>query len=244
MLKKTFVLVLILTIIHLAESSPVNVDTLDFDNLDVDYTDIGYERDEPLWGSTFFLKLLEEVTRKPPKDAKASKDSAETSAKMSGSKKKNNLTKGVHSTHNRGDLNSFFKKADDYDHGEYDDSKEFAKAAATAALAAVAKGKETRTYARGNKTTGFHRVHHKDEYKKDQEFYENDETKGTINKAGAKAVGTTASAGSGFKVGSFKHDRHRGIHGKQGYLDNGFSDKQFNEYMNSADGEFSSELDK
>ena len=234
MQKKILVLVLTLTIVYFAESSPINVGTLEFDNLDVDYPDLGYERDEPSWGTTLFVKLFDQVTGKPAKDAKASKDSV----------KKNNVTKRVHGTHSRGDINSFFKNADAFDHGEYDDSEEYAKAAATTVAAAVTKGKETRTYTRGKKTTGFHRVHHKDEYKKDQEFYENDVTNGTINKAAAKAVATTASAGASTKKGSFKHDRHKGIQVKQGNVDHGFLDKQFNEYMESPVSDFSSELDK
>lgn len=241
MLKKTLFLILTLTVAYFAESSPINVGTLEFNDLDVEYSDVGYENDEPAAGWAAILsKLISDATKTPSKDSKASNNDEKTS----GLKKKKNSNKGLHSTHSTGDLNTFFKKANAYDHGLIDDSDESARADAVAAKAAVTKGKETRTYARGKKTTGFHRVQHKDEYKKDQEFYEQDETKGTINRAGAKALGTAVSAGAGFNKSSFKHDRQKGINGKQGYLDTGFTDKHFSEFDESenVDDEFPSEV--
>ncbi|KAJ8711890.1 hypothetical protein PYW08_008844 [Mythimna loreyi] len=232
-------LVLTLTLAWFADSSPINAATLEFDNLEVDYPDVGYEHDEN-WGA-IFSRLLGATTKKPSKYDKFGQDSEATSAKTTGEKQTKKLTKGVLSTLKSGDLSAFFKEAAVRDKGSYDDADESARADVTAASAAVAKGKATRTYARGNKTTGFHRVYHKDEYKKDQDFYEFDEVKGTVNGAGAKAKGSVASAGAGYKKGSFDHNRQKGIHGKEGSLDTGFLDKQFSEFEDSEDldGEFS-----
>ncbi|KAJ8709335.1 hypothetical protein PYW07_009161 [Mythimna separata] len=236
---QTLCLVLTLTLVCFAESSPTNVGTLEFDNLEVDYPDLGYEQDEN-WGA-IFSKLLGGTTKKPLKYPKVSEDSETTSAKTSGTKQTKKTNKGVQTSLKSGDLSSFFKEIAGRDKGAYDDADEAARADATAATAAVTKGKATRTFARGNKTTGFHRVYHKDEYKKDQDFYEFDETKGTVNGAGGKITGTKASAGAGYKKGSFDHKREKDIHGKEGSLDTGFLDKQFSEFEDNEDldGEFS-----
>lgn len=234
---KTVCLVLTLTVV-LAESSPINVGTLEFDNLDPAYQDLGYERDDNWWA--VFSRLLG-PTRYPPTYAKASPDSETTSARISGSKQKSQSTEGVHRTHNSGDLNWFSKEADARDQGFYDSADESARTGVKAAAAAATTGEATRTYAKGNKTTGFHRVYHNDEYKKDQDFYEFDKTKGTVNSVGGKIAGASISADKGFRIGSYDHNRHKGDHGRQGSLDSGFFDNQFSEFedSNDLDGEFS-----
>ncbi|CAD0204928.1 unnamed protein product [Chrysodeixis includens] len=239
-MQKKICLILTLAIVYLVESSPVNLGTLEFDNLDTDLSNLKYEvEEEDLDDYSKLLDDADEAAKTNNEDSAKTK----TSAKTSGFKKKNTENKGVKSKHNIADLKKFFKTAGVHDQGAYDDDDIYALAEGIAASAVGADGKETRTYKKGTKTRGFHRVHHKDEYKKDQEFYEDDETNGTVNKIGAKALGIKIGAGAGFQKGHFHHDRQKGIYGGQGYSDKGFLDKQIAGYSDSQgfDASFANE---
>ncbi|XP_075984474.1 uncharacterized protein LOC142982060 [Anticarsia gemmatalis] len=239
-MQKKICLVLTLTVVYLAESSPLNLGALEFDNLDTDLSQLSYEVEEEDLDD--FSKLLDEQDGTTKSASASDKNSAKakTNVNTSGFKKKNTVNKGVKSNHNIGDLKKFFKAAGVHDQGSFDDADIYAIAEGLAAAAVGTDGKESRTYKKGTKTRGFHRVHHKDEYKKDQEFYEDDETKGTINKVGARGLGVKVGAGAGFDKGHFHHDRQKGIFGKQGYLDKGYLDAEINGYSDSQgfDGAF------
>ncbi|XP_049884537.1 uncharacterized protein LOC126379763 [Pectinophora gossypiella] len=231
-------LVLSLTLVcYWAESSPVGLGTLEFDNLDTDLDSLSYEVEEEDLDD--FSKLLDEEAA--AKEAKANEQNK--SVKTSGFKKKNTANKGLKSKHNIQDLKKFYKSAGVHDQGAYDDDDVYAAVEGVAAQAVGIKGNEDRTYRKGTKTRGFHRVHHKDEYKKDKAFYEDDETKGTIKKVGAKGLGYKIGAGAGFNKGHFHHNRQKGIYGKQGFLDKKLLDKEFKGYSDAQgfDGSFSSD---
>lgn len=240
MQKKIMCFVLTLTVAHLAESWPR--DTKDFDNLNMEYSDRALDDEEQ--PTNFFSKLLTvgEVVNKP---ILIKIDKAKVvSAKINGSKKKTNEKKGEKTKYRAGDVSSFYKVGDLNDRGVYDDSDVYALASAIAATAGTVKANENRTYKKGNKTRGFHRVHHKDEYKKEQEFYEDDETKGSINKNAIAGAGKALEAKARLNKGAFNRDYHKGIYGKEGFLDNGFSDKESLSFDDSQglDTSFSNEL--
>ncbi|XP_030020707.1 uncharacterized protein LOC115440506 [Manduca sexta] len=236
-MQKTLCLVLSLSICYLAESAPPSLGSLEFDKLDTDLSDLRYEVEEEDLDD--FSKILDEADVIGKKAEKATKE-AKTSLKTSGFKKKNATNVGLKGKYDIGDLKKFFNIAGVDDKGAYDDDKIYALAQAGFGEAVGIKGDEQRKYRKGTKTRGFHKVHHKDEYEKDKLFYEDDETKGSIDKVGAKATGVKLAAGAGFNKGHFHHDRQKGIYGKQGYLDKGFLDKQFNGFSDAQgfDGEF------
>lgn len=235
-MQKKMCLLLSVTV-WLAESAPAGLGSLEFDKLDTDLKDLKYEVEEEDLDD--FSKLLDEAGN----DASTEDKQAKTNVKTSGFKKKDASNKGSKSKHNIEDLKKFYKTAGVHDRGAYDDDEAYALAEAFAGTAVGVKGNEDRKYRKGTKTRGFHRVHHKDEYKKDKAFYEDDETSGAINKVGAKGFGRKLGAGARFDKGHFHHDRLKGIFGKQGYSDNGFADKEFNEFSDSQgfDGTFSNE---
>ncbi|XP_013189928.1 uncharacterized protein LOC106134413 [Amyelois transitella] len=216
-----------------AESSPLKVGTLGFDNLDTDISDLKYEVEEEDLDD--FAKLLEESDEisESAKDGKAK-------VKTLGFKRKNAAKKGVTGKKNIQDLKKFYKTGALYDDGDYDDEEEYGLAEGVAGQAVNVKGKENIKYRKGTKVKGFHRVHHKDEYKKDKEFYEDDEISGSIKKTGAKKLGFKVGAGAGFQKGHFHHDRLKGIYGKEGFANKGFFDKQFSGFADSQgfDGAF------
>lgn len=239
-MQKKFCFVLSITLVNYwAESSPAGLGTLEFDKLDTDIADLSYEVEEEDLDD--IGKLLD-YTDESYEDNSA-KDKTKTSVKTSGFKKKNKANKGLKTKHDIQDLKKLFKTAGVHDQGSFDDDEAYAIAEGAAEQAVGIKGNEDRTYRKGTKTRGFHREHHKDEYKKDKVFYEDDETKGTIKKIGAKGVGFRIGAGAEFDTGHFHHDRQKRLHGKQGYADKGFSEKQFKGYSNSQgfDGIFSTD---
>ncbi|XP_053616000.1 uncharacterized protein LOC128678453 [Plodia interpunctella] len=215
-----------------AESSPLKR-TLEFDNLDTDIADLKYEVEEEDLDD--FSKLLEESDEN-------SKSAANGKAKVktSGFKKKNTANKGIKGKKNIQDVKKFYKTGSIYDDGDYDDEEKYGLVEGVAGEAVGIKGNENRKYRKGTKVSGFHRVHHKDEYKKDKEFYEDDETSGSIQKNGVKKFGFKVGAGTGFQKGRFHHDRMKGVYGKEGFADKGFFDKQFSEFADSQgfDGSF------
>lgn len=233
MQKKIFFILSLTVVVYLAESAPVKLDTLEFDKLDTDLSDLGYEVEEEDLDD--YSKFLDGTGDKSKSDSTENeeKTKSKTNVKSSAQEKKNSDKIGVKSKYDIGDLKNIFKTIGAHDLGSYDAAKIFALAEGIAAAVVGTDGNEKRTYKKGTKTRGFHRVHHKDEYKKDQEFYEDDETKGTINKIGAKAIGAKIGGGAGFDKGYFHHDRQKDIHGKQGYLDKGYLDAEINKYSDS-----------
>ncbi|PZC83027.1 hypothetical protein B5X24_HaOG208894 [Helicoverpa armigera] len=215
MQKKILCLVLTLTILCLAESSPVNQRSVSaFDNFD---------------GDGDALEQLYEVSTESSKK----KDPAKSGVKYLGFVKKNIVDLGHHGKHNQGDLEQIFKKAKLRDHGKFDNVDAYALAEAIAATASADKARATRTYRKGKKTRGFHRVQHKDEYKKDQEFFEDDEVNKTINKVAAKGQGAKVSAGAKINRGVFEDEREKDFLAQQGFLDDGFVDREDQVFYNS-----------
>lgn len=231
-MQKNLCLLLTLTVYWSVDSAPTGLGSLEFDNLDTDLADLKYEVEEEDLDD--FSRLLDEADTE--NDEKAN-------VKTSGYKKKAASSKGSTNKHNVQDIKKFRKTAGLHDRGAYDDNEAYAQAEGFAGTAVGVKANEDRKYRKGTKTRGFHRVHHKDEYKKDKVFYEDDIANGAIDKVGAKGHGYKIKAGSGFNKGHFHHDRLKGIVGKSGYSDKGVSDKEFSGYANSQgfDGLFSNE---
>lgn len=199
--------------IYWTEASPVNLGTLEFDKLDTDLDDLKYEVEE---------EDLDDYSR--ILDAADAKNGVENKSKT------NAASKGTEAKYNIGDLKKFFKAIGFGDQGAYDDRDVYAAIAALDQEAVGGKGTEERKYKKGTKTKGFHSVHHKDEYKKDKEFYEEDEATGAVKKVGGKVLGFKIGGGAGLNKGRFHHGRQQGIYGKESLLGKGFLDKLYSDY--------------
>lgn len=221
--KLLFVLSLIT---HWCDSVPAGLGSLKYDKLDTDLSDLKYEVEEEDLDA--YSKILDEG-----KTNSKENDDSKTKFNTSGFKKKNTENIGVQAKYDVGDLKKFFKAAGVYDEGVFNDDAIYAIAKGIAEAVLGTSGNETRKYKKGTKSRGFHRVQHKDEYKKDKLFYEDEETKGEVKKVGGKILGLKIGAGAGFDKAHFHHDRQKGIFGKEGYLDEGFLDKQFKGFSDS-----------
>ncbi|RZC40206.1 hornerin-like [Asbolus verrucosus] len=91
----------------------------------------------------------------------------------------------------------------------------------------AAKGSEGASFSqsdshkKGSKTTGFHRVHHKDEYKKDHTFYDESDSRGHFSKHGDFNAHHANEKGAFEKGGREEGAYQAGEHGEKGFLDKG-----------------------
>lgn len=80
---------------------------------------------------------------------------------------------------------------------------------------------ETESHKKGHKTTGFHNVYHKDEYNKEQKFYDDAHKHGKYDKYGGKHKDFTQKAG-GHKHGTSHESGYDEAHkGAAGQFDKG-----------------------
>lgn len=194
----------------------------EFEELDADLSGLSYEVEEE--DIEDFAKAL---------DGSDDVSEMESTSKTSGFRKNQSASKGVKGKKNSANENKVYKVRHGPDRGSYDDDDVYGDVEGIVGQAVSVTGNEDRKYRKGKKTRGFHRVHHKDEYKKDKVYYEDDETKGLIKKVGAKGHGYKISGGAGFNKGHFDHDRKKGLYGKRGYTDKGLVDKEVKAYSNS-----------
>lgn len=84
---------------------------------------------------------------------------------------------------------------------------------------------EKKHHKKGSKTTGYHNVFHKDEYKKDHTFYDDSDHKGNFHKYGDEKKWHNSDEGKGVKGGHHAHgfqEAHKGKNGdySKGHYDN------------------------
>ncbi|CAG9568314.1 unnamed protein product [Danaus chrysippus] len=206
-----------LTFLYWVKSSPVDRGSLAFDSLDTDISDLKYEG-----GLEDFFKTDDETKSKP-----------KTKINASGFRKKKSKNLGVKIDYDIEDLKKFLKEAGLKDVGSYDDGAIYALAEGITAKGLGVTGNEEKKYKKGFKTKGCHRISHKDEYQKDKEFYNEDETSGVIKKVGAKGFGFKSGIGAEIGKGYFKHNRAKGLYGKTGFSDVGNLNKDYEGYADS-----------
>lgn len=74
---------------------------------------------------------------------------------------------------------------------------------------------------KGQKTTGYHRVYHKDEYKKDREFYDEEDKRGSWKRWGNGNKMREAISGGGKSSGRHEEGQNEEEHGAEGHADRG-----------------------
>lgn len=83
------------------------------------------------------------------------------------------------------------------------------------------KFKEAKGHKKGAKTSGYHKVYHKDEFKKDHEFYDQADRKGHFNKYSNFDARHSKGEGAYEKGGHEQHGYHAADGGKNDYYDKG-----------------------
>lgn len=128
--------------------------------------------------------------------------------------------KGLKGAHENDEKKSFLNKSGGLQIGAYDVAVHFGnnnkKGSANRGESFSAK----KDHKKDSKTTGYHNVYHKDEYKKDHSFYDKGDKSGHFRRYG------DYDAKKGDKEGSFKKGGHHDSGFKEGdYGVKGFSDK-------------------
>lgn len=83
------------------------------------------------------------------------------------------------------------------------------------------KFKEAKGHKKGAKTSGYHKVYLKDEFKKDHEFYDHADRKGHFNKYNNFDANHSKDQGGYEKGGHEQHGYQANDHGKNGFYDKG-----------------------
>lgn len=110
-------------------------------------------------------------------------------------------------------------------HGSHGESKKGSK---------EGKLKENKSHKKGSKTSGYHNVFHKDEYKKDHTFYDTADHKGDFHKFGSDSAAHHKKHGEtkkGHKQNSAGDEKHRS---KKGSSSKGHFDKEDSDYDKKA----------
>lgn len=83
------------------------------------------------------------------------------------------------------------------------------------------KFKEANGHKKGEKTSGYHKVYRKDEYKKDHDFYDHADKKGHFDKYGNYDTNHNSDQGGYQKGGHEQYGYHGDNHGNKGYYNKG-----------------------
>lgn len=227
MQKKLFFILSLTLILRWVKSLPLDLGSLEYDNLETDLSNLKYEssgRDL----NDFFKSTNENVA-----NDRSDKNKSKVKTDISGFRNKNSDSTGLNLKYNIEDLKKFLKQVGLHDVGSYDDGAIYGIVKGLAAKGVDVTGNEERKYKKGTKSKGFHNISHKDEYNRNNEFYEEDETSGVIKKVGAKGLGFETRAGAGLKKGYFHHDLDKGLFGKQGASDKGTLNKELEKFADS-----------
>lgn len=86
------------------------------------------------------------------------------------------------------------------------------------------------SFNKGSKTTGFHNVHHKEEYKKNKQFYDEAHKSGSYRRYGDFGAVLLAAAGAGEKGNRYDNQHQHYDYGKHGNNENGSLYETLKEY--------------
>lgn len=84
---------------------------------------------------------------------------------------------------------------------------------------------ESNSHKKGHKTTGFHKIYHKDEYNKDHSFYDESDKRGHFSKYGSGHAAQGAVKGGYQKGGNSEAGYQNNDYGKKGFHDRGRYEK-------------------
>ncbi|XP_068619911.1 uncharacterized protein [Battus philenor] len=221
--KKLSSLLILSLACNLVESAPNRLEDLKFED---------YEPNESYDTEKDYSKFLDDdVSDKG--DASKIIDDIKSKVNLSGFKKQYSEDRGINTKHNIDDLKKFTKSGSLHDDRNYYDDAVYSVSKGISGKAVGITGEEDRKYKKGTKTRGYHRVQHKDEYKKDKEFYDDDKTSGVIKKTGVKGFGFGVSAGKEQNKYRYHNDRDKELVGEQSYFDKGNSNKEYDRHANT-----------
>lgn len=119
--------------------------------------------------------------------------------------------------------------------GYFDSSNGYASQHSEGKASKGGNFEESGYHKKGQKTTGYHKVYHKDEYKKDHTFYDESDKKGHYSKYDNADSSRQAVAGGHKAGGSSASGFQNNLYGKEGFAENGRNNEASSGH-NSANG--------
>lgn len=104
---------------------------------------------------------------------------------------------------------------------------------------------ENNSYNKGSDTKGFHNVHHKEEYKKNSKFYDQNNKNGHFRRYGDFGATLLAASGGSRKGSDYRQGYKGGDYGKKGFVEQGALYNAGKQYAgaNGYDGHYNNQQD-
>lgn len=130
-------------------------------------------------------------------------------------------SQGAKGLHDKQGHKEHYNEEDGHKKAHHDVAGHYGKKEEAAQGSEGASFSESSGHKKGSKTTGFHKVHHKDEYKKDHTFYDESDSKGHFNKHGNSNSQHSSEKG-GFEKGGHEDGAYQQANkGVKGFKDEG-----------------------
>ncbi|XP_050075185.1 histidine-rich glycoprotein-like [Anopheles maculipalpis] len=120
----------------------------------------------------------------------------------------------------------------DRKHSHHDEASHYNDHHAEAKRTKGGKHHEKKHHKKGSKTTGYHNVYHKDEYKKEHVFYDTSDHTGQFKKYGSSHEHHAKDAGQHAKGGHEDHAHQESSHKKAGSKQHGAYDQHHTAFQN------------
>lgn len=133
--------------------------------------------------------------------------------------------KGEKGHYDNADHSSHYDNSNGHKASGHDEGKAFSEHHAENKGEKGGEFEEKKAHKKGSKTTGYHNVFHKDEYKKVHTFYDDSDHKGKFKKYGSEHKEHDTQSGE-FKKGAQYHSGHESAQdGKTGHTSKGYHDQ-------------------
>ncbi|XP_059610460.1 sarcoplasmic reticulum histidine-rich calcium-binding protein-like [Phlebotomus argentipes] len=136
----------------------------------------------------------------------------------------NKFEKGSKGHYDKEDHSGHYDEDGGHKKSYYDEGDEYGQHHEGAHSSKGGKFGEKKHHKKGSKTTGYHNVFHKDEFKKDHTFYDDADHKGNFKKYGSDHQHHHKGASKYGKGGHYDSANHEGHKGKKGHFDKGYHD--------------------
>ncbi|XP_041786223.1 histidine-rich glycoprotein-like [Anopheles merus] len=146
--------------------------------------------------------------------------------------KKHGLEHGSKGSYGKEDHKQHYAHGGDRKHAHHDEASHYNDHHAEAKRTKGGKHHEKKHRKKGSKTTGYHNVYHKDEYKKEHIFYDTSDHSGQFKKYGSSHEQHSNEAGQHAKGGHEDHAHRESAHKKAGSKEHGSYDKHHGEFAN------------
>ncbi|KAF2899620.1 hypothetical protein ILUMI_06556 [Ignelater luminosus] len=155
---------------------------------------------------------------------------------QSGYKSNEEYEKGSKGKHDKEAHKGYYSKKGGDKEGHHESSEHYGSKNEAAKGSKGESFSESSGHKKGSKTTGYHKVYHKDEYKKDHSFYDESDKRGHHDKYGNADSHHSSENGAFEKGGHSAAGFHENEQGKKGAFDKGYYDVNDSKFLGQTGG--------